>query len=195
MRRSGHLAPLGAALEDLLARREARVRAKERLAALVWRECVGTFYAERTEVTGVSRGTLYVWCSSPALAHQLSLDAEDVIRRLNAELAGEYIKELRPTAIGRGRARDRSRTGPAGPPTATRRELDAIRLRPTDVEAVEADAARIADGKLRDRFAAAALAQRRTREWRRQHGYRACTHCGWLSPPPLKRCTGCGRDV
>ena len=96
MRRSGRISPLSVALEDLLARREARVRAKERLSALVWRECVGPFYAERTQVTGVSRGTMYVWCNSPALAHQLSLDTEIAISANGLLLV---VLGLYPTAL------------------------------------------------------------------------------------------------
>lgn len=195
MRRTGHVTPLNAALEDLLHRREARVRAKERLAALVWRECVGPFYAARTQVTGVSRGIMYVWCNSPALAHQLSLDAPEIAQRLNTELAGEYIREIRPTATGRRRERDASSSAPRRRPSPTRRELEAIRLLPTEVQPLEADAARIKDESLRERFLAAALAQRRAQKWRRKHGYTVCAHCGWLTPPPLAHCTKCGRTL
>jgi len=195
MRRSGRISPLSVVLEDLLARREARVRAKERLAALVWRECVGPFYAERTQVTGVSRGTMYVWCNSPALAHQLSLDAEEIIGRLNTELAGEYIKQIRPTSTGRRRAQEASESGPPRRLSPSRRELAAIRLLPTEVQAIESGAARIADESLRERFLSTALAQRRAQKWRRQHGYAPCRHCGWLTPPPLSHCTKCGRQL
>ncbi len=195
MRRTGRLSPLSVALEGLLARREARVRAKERLSALVWRDCVGPFYAQRTQVTGVSRGVMYVWCNSPALAHQLSLDAEEIIGRLNTELAGEYIKEIRPTTTGRRRVEVSSTTGLPRTPRATRRELEAIRLLPSEVQALERQAERIADEGLRERFLSLALSQLRTQKWRRQHGYTACGHCAWLNPPPLAHCTRCGREL
>lgn len=195
MRRAGRISPLSVALEDLLSRREARVRAKERLAALVWRECVGSFYAERTQVTGISRGIMYVWCNSPALAHQLSLDGVEIIGRLNAELAGQYIKEIRPSATGRRRGQEAAEASRPRRASPTRRELEAIRLPPDEVQAVEAEAARIGDEGLRARFLGAALAQRRAQKWQRQHGYRSCEHCGWLTPPPLSHCTKCGRTL
>ncbi|MBM3472420.1 MAG: DUF721 domain-containing protein [Armatimonadetes bacterium] len=195
MRRSGRLAPLSVALENLLARREARVRVKERLAALVWRECVGGFYAERTLVTRVERGIMWVWCSSPALAHQLSLDAEEIIRRLNAQLAGDYVKEIRPTTTGRRRAQGATELDLPRAPQPTRAELEAIRLLPRAVEAIDAEAAHIEDEALRERFRATAIAQRKAQKWRAQHGYTACRHCGWLTPPPLKHCTKCGRTL
>lgn len=195
MRRSGRLTPLGVALEDLLARREARVRVKERLAALVWRECVGDFYAERTLVTRVERGIMWVWCNSPALAHQLSLDAEEIIRRLNAQLAGDYVKEIRPTTTGRRRAQAAVEVGPPRTPRPTRAELEAVRLLPREVEVIDTEAAQIEDEGLRERFRAAAIAQRKAQKWRAAHGYTACRHCGWLTPPPLKHCTKCGRTL
>jgi predicted nucleic acid-binding Zn ribbon protein len=195
MRRSGHVTSLGVALEDLLARREARARVKERLSALVWRDCVGTFYAARTLVTRVERGVMHVWCNSPALAHQLSLDAEEIIRRVNAELAGEYIKEIRPTSTGRRRTMAAADVGPLRSRGPTRKELEAIRVSPRDRQAIEAEAAQIEDEALRERFRSTALAQRRTQKWRRQHGYTACRHCGWLVPPPLRHCSKCGRTL
>jgi len=195
MRRTGRLSPLSVAIEDLLSRREARVRAKERLSALVWRECVGHFYAERTGVTRVERGTMLVWCSSPALAHQLSLDAPEIIRRLNAELAGEYIKEIRPTTTGRRRGQATGEVGLPRTPTPTRKELEAIRLTPGEERAIQTEAAQIADEALRKRFIWTASTQRRAQEWRKQHGYVACRHCGWLTPPPLRHCTKCGRSL
>jgi len=195
MRRSGKLSPLSVALEDLLTRREARVRVKERLAALVWRECVGAFYARRTRVKRVHRGIMHVWCNSPALAHQLSLDAEEIVRRLNADLAGDYIKEIRPTTTGRRDAGEPAPPGPSLGPAATRREVESIPLSPSELEAIDAQATRIESEVLRGRFRSMAITQHRVQQWRRQHGHATCRRCGWLVPPPLKHCTKCGRAL
>jgi predicted nucleic acid-binding Zn ribbon protein len=190
--RSGQLSPLAAALEELLARTESRARVKERLAALVWPECVGEFYAERTQVTRVHRGIMYVWCNSPALAHQLSLDTEQIVRRVNAALHGRYIKELRPATTRRGRGT--ARPGAEGPliPRPTREELASIALTGEELEIITAEAALIEDETLRERFRKTAIGDRRARKWRQAHGYTPCPECGWEISPGLQHCTMCG---
>lgn len=195
VRRSGNLSPLSVALEELLARREARVRAKERLAPLVWPEVVGSFYAERTEVTHVEQGVVHVWCNSPALAHQLTTDAEEIIRRLNAALAGDYVKELRASTTRRRRKGSVGEVGIPRPPSPTRGEIERTELTEQEIAAIEREATRISDKTLRERFRAAAMAHQQARKWRLKRGYVPCHRCGWLSPPPLKHCTKCGRPL
>lgn len=195
MQRAGRLSPLSEVLEELLARREARVRAKERLAALVWREAVGFFYGERTEVTHVERGVVHVWCNSPALAHQLTLDSAEVIRRLNTILGGEYVRELRAATTRKREREDVGEVGIAQLPAPNSGELERVELTPQEIARIESEAARIPDEGLRERFRAVALAQRRGQKWRLEHGYNLCQRCGWLSPPSCDHCTKCGSPV
>ncbi|MGQ9729736.1 MAG: DUF721 domain-containing protein [Candidatus Zipacnadales bacterium] len=196
MRRSGKLSTLNVALEDLLAQREGRVRVKERLAALVWRDCVGEFYADRTRVSRVHRGIMYVWCNSPALAHQLSLDAPVIIGRINAELAGPYIKEIRPsTSRSADNPADEVELAAPQCPVATQAELQAVQLSVAELKAIDAKAALIPQEKLREKFRATAIASLRAQKWRETHGYRKCPTCGWLVPPPLMSCIKCGTTV
>jgi predicted nucleic acid-binding Zn ribbon protein len=191
-RRSGRLSALAPALEEYLARTEGRTRVKERLAALVWPECVGDFYAERTEVTRVHRGIMYVCCNSPALAHQLSLDAGEVVRRINAELDGAYVREIRPATTRRGRSAASQELGAPAPRRPTREELASITLSGEQLEIIEAEAALIADDDLRERFRRAAISDRRARKWREAHGYADCPECGWSMPPAARQCSMCG---
>jgi predicted nucleic acid-binding Zn ribbon protein len=192
--RTGKLSHLAVPLERLLQRREARVKAKEPLAALVWPECVGPFYARRTHVTRVGRGIMYVWCGSPALAHQLSLDAPEIIRRINAELNGEYIQEIRPATTGH-RLPGAAERAPAPRQRPRPGELGTVRLPKAEVDRIEAQAARIPNDALRERFRRSALRQRRLQLWRELQGHRRCRHCGWLMAPELEHCTNCGRGA
>jgi len=190
--RAGRASTIGGLLEEFLARTESRARVKEKLGALVWRDVVGDFYAERTRVTRVHQGIMYIGCESPALAHQLSLDAAEIARRLNRELAGPYIKEIRPATGYRGRGEAQGRPAPPRRPTPSRSELEAIALPAEDVAAIDAEAAQIGDEDLRERFRKAAVADRRARLWREAHGYRPCRACAWLLPPEAERCGMCG---
>jgi len=190
--RVGRSATIGGLLEELLARTESRARVKEKLAALVWRDVVGEFYADRTRVSRVHQGIMYIGCESPALAHQLSLDAAEIARRLNRELAGPYIREIRPSTGYRARGEAQEGPAPRRRPKPPRGELEAIALPAEDVAAIEAEAAQIGDEDLRERFRKAAIADRRARLWREAQGYRPCRACEWLLPPEADRCGMCG---
>jgi len=195
-RRSGTLSPLATALEELLARTESRTRVKQKLAALVWPECVGEFYAERTEVTRVYGGIMYVWCNSPALAHQLSLDAAEIVGRINRQLDGRYVNEIRPATTRRGRSLAADEQPKAPPvPRPTREELDSITLSTEQMEIIEAEADMVEDEALRERFRKAAISDHRARRWRRAHGYHECPECGWEMSPALRQCTMCGWEL
>jgi len=195
-RREGRTSPLSRALDKLLAHSEGRVKVRERLAALVWRECVGDFYADRTSVTKVHRGIMYVWCRSPALAHQLSLDAEEILRRVNREVGGRPIREIRPSTTRRGTHDDVPEVGVPGPaPGPSKGEFASIQLTPADVAEIDSEAALIPNEDLRARFRTAAISERRARKWKLEHGYHRCRACGWLVPPGLERCTQCEGQV
>lgn len=191
-RHSGELSALGVALEELLARTESRTRVKERLAVLVWPQCVGEFYAERTEVTRVHRAIMYVWCSSPALAHQLSLDADEIVRRINAELRGRYIREIRPATTRRGRSAAKQELEGPAVPRPTRDQLQSLTLSQEQLEIIEAEAALVEGEGLRERFRQAVISDHRARKWREAHGYADCPQCGWSMPPAARQCSMCG---
>ena len=64
----------------------------------VWAEVVGEngpYIVNRTTVVGLSRGVLTIRCAEAVVADTLSLEAEDVLARLNARLRDESITQLR----------------------------------------------------------------------------------------------------
>ena len=190
--RTGRSTTIGGLLEELLARTESRARVKEKLAALVWTDVVGDFYAARTQVTRVHQGIMFVACHSPALAHQLSLDADEIIRRLNRELAGSYIKQIRPATGYRARSdagSDAPRPRRARP---SRNELESIVLTAGEVARIDAEAAQIGDETVREHFRKTAITNRRLQLWREAQGHRPCRACGWILSPELGRCAMCG---
>ena len=73
--------------------------------ASAFRVMIGPEPARLCDDVELKSGVLLVTTSSPALAHQLRLDAETVIRRLNDLNLGRKVKVLR-VRIGRPTARD-----------------------------------------------------------------------------------------
>jgi Dna[CI] antecedent, DciA len=190
--RASGTSAIGALVEEFLSRSESRTRAKEKLAALIWRDVVGEFYADRTVVARVHHGIMYVGCESPALAHQLSLDAAEIAQRLNRELAGSYVKEIRPSTGQRAREAATGHAEVRRPRKPSRAELEAIVLPKEHLAAIESEAAQIADEEMRKRFVRAAVSDRRACLWRQAQGYRECDSCGWLLAPEMAGCPMCG---
>jgi hypothetical protein len=68
--------------------------------AAEFRAMIGPDPARLCEDVELKAGVLIITTSSPALAHQLRLDAETVVRRLNELELGRHVRSLR-VRIGR----------------------------------------------------------------------------------------------
>lgn len=92
---------LGKVLPRVLARqRQAGLLTEYRL-RLAFREVIGETLAVACEAIEVRGSTVCITTSNPALAHQLRLDAEELIRRLNAE--SKLSRKVRTIRIRIGR--------------------------------------------------------------------------------------------
>ena len=60
-----------------------------------WKELVGEQVAARCEPASLGRGVLKVWAASPPWASELRYLAPEVIRRVNAGVGREVVKELK----------------------------------------------------------------------------------------------------
>jgi hypothetical protein len=98
---------LGNLLPKVLARQPSRGRVTEIRVKLAFAELLGADLVARCETVEVQGSTLTVATANPALAHQLRIDAEELLRRLNQLHLGRSLKSLR-VQVGRGR-------GPARP--------------------------------------------------------------------------------
>jgi len=68
--------------------------------ATAFRVLIGPEVARLCDEVELRAGTLLVTTSSPALAHQLRLDAETIVSRLNQTELGRKVRSLR-VRIGR----------------------------------------------------------------------------------------------
>ena len=91
---------LGNILPGVLRRQPGGGRLIETHVATAFRTVIGPETAQLCSEIELHSGTLVVTTSSPALAHQLRLDAETVVARLNRLDLGRKIKSLR-VRIGR----------------------------------------------------------------------------------------------
>jgi hypothetical protein len=91
---------LGNILPKILRRQPGGARLMGLQTAAAFRALIGPEVALLCEEVELRSGTLLVTTSSPALAHQLRLDAEIIISRLNRPESGRRVRTLR-VRIGR----------------------------------------------------------------------------------------------
>jgi hypothetical protein len=91
---------LGNILPTVLRRQPGGARLLGTRVAAAFRDVIGTEPARLCDAVELKSGVLVVTTSSPALAHQLRLDAEIVVERLNRLNLGRRVRSLR-VRIGR----------------------------------------------------------------------------------------------
>lgn len=91
---------LGNILPSVLRRQPGGGRMLGSRVAAEFRAMIGPQPAALVEEIDLKSGVLVITTSSPALAHQLRLDAETVVRRLNELELGRHVRSLR-VRIGR----------------------------------------------------------------------------------------------
>jgi len=177
--RTARMSELGPALSQVLAEGGQLERGKSGLAAEIWPQIVGPWYARRSCVIALKKKELQVYCDSPAVAQQLQADQETITSRLNERLGGNYVTSLRPSSVGPRQQRDAIRTQialePDGPDEA---ELTQVALPPEELQAIRERAAQLDSDELRESFIRAAEHWWRLEEWKRRRGYRQCPECG-----------------
>ena len=96
---------LGKILPRVLRRQPGGARLLGTQVASAFRSIIGSEPARMCDEVELRSGTLLVTTSSPALAHQLRLDAETIVERLNGLDLGRRVRALR-VRIGRSTAVD-----------------------------------------------------------------------------------------
>jgi hypothetical protein len=91
---------LGNILPRIVRRQPGGARLMGMQMAAAFRSLIGPDVARLCDEVELRSGTLLVTTSSPALAHQLRLDAEAIVDRLNRAETGRKVRTLR-VRIGR----------------------------------------------------------------------------------------------
>ena len=86
---------LGNILPKILRRQPGGARLLGAQVAVAFRAILGPEVAPLCDQVELHSGTLVVTTSSPALAHQLRLDSETIVARLNRAELGRWVRVLR----------------------------------------------------------------------------------------------------
>jgi predicted nucleic acid-binding Zn ribbon protein len=86
---------LGEALPGVLKSLGITRRTREAQALWLWPQVVGPGLARETSAQTLRGGTLWVTASSTPLAHQLHLEQQQLLDRLNALIGAQVVREIR----------------------------------------------------------------------------------------------------
>ena len=92
---------LGNLLPKVLARQPGAGRLAEARLQVIFRDLLGADLSAACETVELRGSTMSVVTSNPALAHQLRLDSEQLLARLNQMGSGRRLKAIR-VRTGRG---------------------------------------------------------------------------------------------
>lgn len=188
------LSRIGEDLNQILRALEIEGPAREAMAVAHWPGVVGEAIAAATRATGSQGGVLEVRTRSSAWTQELTFRKASLLKRLNARAGAQVFTDIRfktggvpdEAADAGGAARDAGEAAPHA-------EVAAIRVPEAAQRRIEAEA-RHADTELAALVRRALTHEWQLDEWRRRQGYRPCTHCGALCPPPRTTCPPCARD-
>jgi hypothetical protein len=168
----------GQALQAFLKSAGLLEQSREGVIAMLWPEIAGEWYARHTYVTSVRGPVVYVRCESDSpRAHQLHLDSEDIVRRLNDALGEEAVEEIRPSSAGIGRNISEVETHEPEPlPRPSEEELAEIRVPPERIQEILETAGDL-EGEMANRLESLLLAQAKVDIWRSEHGFTQCPGC------------------
>jgi len=191
MRTVKKIPPVSLALAETLGAFDLAAALRPHMAKAKWAEVVGPQVAGVTQVEAVRGGTtLVVRVKNSVWANELVLLKGDMLRRLNKALGGPVLTDIHFKASGLAKAKKAAPTAPLFVKPASeivaREKLSAHAL--ARIQKATQD---IADDALRATVRRSLLRAAQTDSWKRAQGWRPCTQCGALAPPPEPCCALC----
>jgi len=163
-RRSG-VTRIGSFVKSTLQDLGVQEKILEQRALAKWREIVGPQIAASSRPDRIRDGVLFVACKSSMWSNELSLHKQDIVKRLNAAVGKQIVKDIHFSARGFRKsepAREKS----------SRKELgvDSVELSGDEIGAVEQVVAVCESEELASKVKQAVIASKRMRHLRGKEG-------------------------
>lgn len=191
MRRKGNPSNIREALERTLSQLDIKAKARESLLPYLWRDLVGPAIAGVSRVRMVRGQTLYLDAETPSWATTLSMQSEELLRRINAYFGEKMISDIHVS--GRGFEPSRPRR-PKKQPTPSEAELEAVVLPAEQLAEIRKQWEAVSNDHLRSLLEMAAARRAKLDCWRLEHGWKRCARCETLFRGRGKTCRLC-RDA
>ena len=150
-----------------------------------WAQTVGPQIAASSRAEAVREGVLFVLCKSSMWSSELSLHKTDIVKRLNAAVGKEVVKDIRFSARGFRKAEDKAQSDQITTP------LDSIPLDAEETKSAEEAASACDSDELAAKVRQAILTSKRLREVKLKEGYKPCAKCSALHEGKHELCENC----
>ena len=186
--RRGTLNRVGGLVNSSLDTLGLRHKIMEHQALASWDQVVGHHIAASSMAERVRDGVLFVCCKSSMWSNELSLHKRDIIKRLNAAVGRQVIKDIRFTARG---FREAAGHGREEEQSTEAKGLETVSLPDGDSESARRVAAGAPADELADKIARAVTTSKRLTEFKRREGWKPCPRCGELHDGEHDVCDNC----
>ncbi|HOJ77249.1 MAG TPA: DUF721 domain-containing protein [Bacillota bacterium] len=160
-------------------------RVQAELSVYYWSQIVGKEISENSETMFYRNGYLYVKTDNPALAQQIALMQNDILKRYQSKLGYNALKGIR-VKIG-------SLSSKCNEPN---KELDHnFQLTDQEKNIIEESQANIKDSELADKFTKAMHKAFQRKHQLNQEGWHKCGCCGVAIEARFKYCPCCERKL
>lgn len=183
--RKGSVARIGGFLRSTLRELGIQERILEQQTLAKWAATVGPQIAASSRAEAVRDGVLFVSCKSSMWSSELSLHTIDIVKKLNAAVGKELVKDIRFSARGFRKAEDEARSEEKTTP------LDSIPLDAEETKRAEEAASACDSDELAAKVRQAILTSKRLREVKRKEGYKPCVKCSALHNGKHELCESC----
>jgi len=189
LRHTGNASTIRDALEEAFTHLDIRARVRESLLPYLWGELMGPLIGKVSRVRLVRGETLYVDAETPSWATTLSMQSQDLIRKINSYFGEKVISEIHvsgkgfaPTAARRQRKRE---------PAPREEELEAVELPSAQVSSLRAQWQAVSDAHLRRLLEMTSVRRAKLEVWRLEHGWKRCAACNSVFRARGKTCQQC----
>jgi hypothetical protein len=183
--RKSSTARIGGFLKDTLRALGVQEKLLEQKALEKWAQAVGPQIAASSKAEDVHDGVLFVSCKSSTWSSELTLHKLDIVKKLNAAVGKEVIKDIRFTARGFRKAEEIQHDD------GVTVRVDAIELDAEETKAADEAASVCESDELARKIKDAILTSKRLKEAKLREGYKRCSKCSELHNGKYDLCDSC----
>ena len=185
--RKSNVSRVGGFLKSTLQSLGVQEKLLEQKALAKWAQTVGPQIAASTRADAVREGVLFVCCKSSMWSSELTLHKDDIVKKLNAAVGKQVVKDIRFTARGFRKVEEVLEE----PVEGRIARLDKIAVPEEDARSAEEAAAMCESDVLAARIREAILTSKRLKEVKLQEGYKPCVRCSELHNGKYDICDSC----
>jgi len=159
---------------------------REKRTVYLWDKLRSGELINHTQGSYFKNGILFVTVSSPVWSQQLMFLKHDLIRKINQELGGNFLKDVRfQSGVIERNLEDKE---------LNEEKWVQIPLNEEELEEIEETSSLVREEAVREKLKSFLVKGKKLRKLREKQGWKVCSLCFCLYPPKEKKCPYCSTE-